>query len=91
MFYNVHHFSKTYFGVCWAGFKLSTLLLSSRTKYPRNISALNERVAALEAFQNKTLKNLILCPKSASPSILMPFSGCMPMAARFDILKVRYY
>ena len=45
----------------------------------------------LEAFQNKVLKKLIPCPKSTSPAIIRLFSGVMPISARTDLLKLRYF
>ena len=52
---------------------------------------LDEHVEKLEAFQNRVLKNLVPCPKSTSPAIVRILTGTMPIAARIDILKIRYF
>ena len=45
----------------------------------------------LEKFQNKVLKQLIPCPKTTPPALLRFLTGTMPMEARLDILKLRYF
>ena len=57
----------------------------------RNKADLNEHIVKLEAFQNRVLKMLVPCSKSTSPAIVRIFSGCMPIDARIDILKLRYF
>ena len=44
----------------------------------------------LEAFQNRVLKKLIPCPINTPPAAVRQFAGTMPMAARVEILKLRY-
>ena len=60
-------------------------------KDSRNTFETDEHVVKLEAFQNKILKTLIPCPKNTSPALLRIFAGCMPIAARIDMLKLRYF
>ena len=52
---------------------------------------IDEHVVKLEAFQNRMLKKLVPCPKSTSPAIVRILTGTMPIAARIDILKLRYF
>ena len=47
-------------------------------------------VQKLEAFQNRVLKKLIPCPKNTPPATVRLFAGIMPMAARIEILKLRF-
>ena len=48
-------------------------------------------IRKLEKFQNKVLKKLIPCPKNTPPEILRLLTGTMPIAARLDMLKLRYF
>ena len=63
----------------------------SNSNDSRNKADLDEHIVKLEAFQNRVLKMLVPCSKSTSPAIVRIFSGCMPIAARIDILKLRYF
>ena len=57
-----------------------------------NFSAtIDQHILKLEAFQNKVLKKLIPCPKSTSPAIIRLITGVMPISARIEILKLRYF
>ena len=57
----------------------------------RDISIPDRHVQKLEAFQNRVLKRLFSCPKLTSPAVLRLISGTMPISARIDILKLRYF
>ena len=48
-------------------------------------------VKRLEKLQNKVLKKLIPCPKNTPPAILRLITGTMPISARIDMLKLRYF
>ena len=48
-------------------------------------------IRKLEKFQNKVLKKLTPCPKNTPPEILRLLTGTMPIAARLDMLKLRYF
>ena len=45
----------------------------------------------LEKFQNRVLKALINCPKSTPPALLRILTGTVPVNARVDTLKMRYF
>ena len=53
--------------------------------------AANDFAKELEHFQTQTLKTLINCPRSTSPSIVRLFCGVEPLACRLEILKLRYF
>ena len=57
----------------------------------RSLLRVDEHIAKLEAFQNRILKMVIPCPKNTSPAILRLFTGCMPIAGRIEMLKLRYF
>ena len=57
----------------------------------RDISIPDIHVQKLEAFQNRVLKRLFPSPKQTSPAVLRLISGTMPISARIDILKLRYF
>ena len=48
-------------------------------------------IKRLEKFQNKVLKKLICCPKSTPTAVVRLITGTMPISARIDILKLRYF
>ena len=48
-------------------------------------------VKRLEKLQNKVLKKLISCPKNTPPAIARLLTGTMPISARIDMLKLRYF
>ena len=45
----------------------------------------------LENFQNKVLKKLVPCPRSTPPALIRLMTGIMPISARLDMLKLRYF
>ena len=47
-------------------------------------------VKQLEKFQIKSIKYLLGCPKSTSPTVVRLMSGIEPLSSRFDLLKLRY-
>ena len=51
----------------------------------------NDLAKELEHFQTQTLKTLINCPRSTSPSIVRLFCGVEPLACRLEMLKLRYF
>ena len=57
----------------------------------RDIYTLDTHIKKLEAFQNRVLKRIFPCPKSTPPAVLRLISGTMPISARIDILKLRYF
>ena len=50
-----------------------------------------EMIKKLERFQNRTLKKLVSSPKNTPPAVVRVLTGTMPIAARIDILKLRYF
>ena len=56
-----------------------------------NDNTVHHHLLKLEQFQNRVLKNLINCPKSTPPHLLRLMTGTMPIEARVDILKLRYF
>ena len=42
-------------------------------------------------FHNRLLKVLVPCPKSTPPCLLRLLTGTMPLSARIEILKLRYF
>ena len=50
-----------------------------------------EIIKKLERFQNKALKKLVSSPKNTPPTVVRVLTGTMPIAARIDILKLRYF
>ena len=65
----------------------------SYTRYssPLRLEVINDFERELEHFQTQTLKTLINCPRSTSPSIVRLFCGVEPLACRLEILKLRYF
>ena len=45
----------------------------------------------LEKFQKSTLKKLLTNPKNTPPSVVRILTGTLPISARIDILKLRYF
>ena len=58
---------------------------------PRTIFEPKDFLMKLEQFQNRTLKNLIPCPKSTPNCLLRLLTGTISLAAHIDILKLRYF
>ena len=58
---------------------------------PVSVDKLTFFMKDLEHFQTQALKNLLHCPRNASPSIVRLFAGVEPIASRIDMLKLRYY
>ena len=56
-----------------------------------NVDEAPDMIKMLESFQNRTLKKLVFCPKNTAPAIVRILTGTMPMSARIDILKLRYF
>ena len=50
-----------------------------------------EMIKRLENLQNKVLKKLVSSPKSTPPAVVRLLTGTMPMSARIDMLKLRYF
>ena len=50
-----------------------------------------EMIQRLERLQNRLLKKLLSCPKNTPPAVVRLLTGTMPMAARMDMLKLRYF
>ena len=50
-----------------------------------------EMVTRLEKLQNKLLKKLISCPKNTPPAIVRLITGTVPISARIDMLRLRYF
>ena len=48
-------------------------------------------IKRLESFQNRALKQLVSSPKNTPPAVVRILTGTMPISARIDILKLRYY
>ena len=44
-----------------------------------------------EKFQNRALKYIVPCPRMTTPALVRLFTGTMPIVARLDILKLRYF
>ena len=65
--------------------------IKSQKTQTRGLSKLDEHIEKLEAFQNRALKKLIPCAKSTSPALIRLFAGVMPICARIEILKLRYF
>ena len=67
------------------------VLSYNRYRNPDRPDATSDYIKELEHFQTQTLKALISCPQSTSPSIVRLFCGIEPIDCRLDILKLRYY
>ena len=50
-----------------------------------------EMIKRLENLQNKVLKKLVSCPKNTPPAVVRLLTGTMPLSARIDMLKLRYF
>ena len=50
-----------------------------------------EMIKRIEKLQNRILKKLICCPKNTHPAVVRILTGVMPMSARIDMLKLRYF
>ena len=56
-----------------------------------NVNEAPDMIKRLEKFQNRTLKKLVSSPKNTPPAVLRILTGTMAIAARIDILKLRYF
>ena len=56
-----------------------------------NVDEAPDMIKKLESFQNRTLKKLVSCPKNTPPAIVRVLTGTMPISARIDVLKLRYF
>ena len=54
----------------------------------KDISTPDVHIRKIEA---RALKKLIPCPKNTTPALLRILTGTMPIAARIDIVKLRYF
>ena len=50
-----------------------------------------EMIKKLERFQNRVLKKLVSSPKNTPPAVVRVLTGTMPITARIDILRLRYF
>ena len=50
-----------------------------------------EMIKRLENLQNKVLKKLVSCPRNTPPAVVRLLTGTMPLCARIDMLKLRYF
>ena len=50
-----------------------------------------EMIKRIENLQNRILKKLLCCPKNTPPAVVRILTGVMPMSARIDMLKLRYF
>ena len=56
-----------------------------------NVDEAPDMIKRLEKFQNRTLKKLVSSPKNTPPAVVRIITGTMPLSARIDILKLRYF
>ena len=66
-------------------------LTYNRHSKPARLDVENDFEEELEHLQTQTLKTLINCPRSTSPSTVRLFCGVEPLACRLEILKLRYF
>ena len=69
---------------------IDTITFDKKEKMSQSPS-LDEHIKKLEAFQNRALKKLVPCPRTTSPAVVRVLTGIMPIRARIDILKLRYF
>ena len=50
-----------------------------------------EMIKRIENLQNRIPKKLLCCPKNTHPAVVRIPTGVMPMSARIDMLKLRYF
>ena len=50
-----------------------------------------DMIKRLERFQNRALKRLVSSPKNTPTAVVRILTGTMPISARIDILKLRYF
>ena len=62
-----------------------------RYSHPAQLDVHTDFAKELEQFQTQTLKMLINCPRSTSPSVVRLFCGVEPLTCRLEILKMRYF